>query len=105
MLALTKVKAFADDKFNIAKMITSVFDSEENIVEKGENAGYQHFLLVTSIFSFIHNLFKSFHYFGLLRSYMCDKGLNFSDVKKKKISEELVNHPYIRSLCCCCIGV
>ena len=26
-------------------MIISVFDREENIVGKGENAGYQHFLL------------------------------------------------------------
>ena len=26
-------------------MIISVFDIEENIVKKGENAGYQHFLL------------------------------------------------------------
>ena len=29
---------------NVAKMMIFVFDRLENIVEKGENAGYQHFL-------------------------------------------------------------
>ena len=41
----TKLKAFANDKFNGAKMMISVFDSAENIVGKGENAGKQRFLL------------------------------------------------------------
>ena len=41
---MTKLKAFADDKVNVAKMMISVFDRLENIVGKGENAGYQHFL-------------------------------------------------------------
>ena len=45
ILALTKLKALADDKFNVAKMIISVFDRMKNIMGKGENAGYQHFLL------------------------------------------------------------
>ena len=31
-------------------MIISVFDRVENIVEKGENAGYQHFLLFPKCF-------------------------------------------------------
>ena len=30
----TKLKAFADDKLNVTKMIVSVFDRVENIVEK-----------------------------------------------------------------------
>ena len=34
-----KFKAFADDNFNMAKMVKFVFDGIENIVEKGENAG------------------------------------------------------------------
>ena len=51
ILALTKLKAFADDKFSIAKMMIPLFDQVENIVEKGENAGHQHFL-------FSHNVFK-----------------------------------------------
>ena len=37
-------------------MIISVFDRVENIVGKGENAGIK--VLVTSIFSFSHNVFK-----------------------------------------------
>ena len=45
ILDVTKLKAFADDKINIAQMMTSVYDSVENIVGKGENAGYQHFVL------------------------------------------------------------
>ena len=41
----TKFKVFAEDKLNAAKVMISVFDSVENIVWKGENAGFQHFLL------------------------------------------------------------
>ena len=37
ILALTKVKAFADHKSNIAKMIISVFDRVECIVIKRES--------------------------------------------------------------------
>ena len=44
ILDMTKLKAFADDKSNIAKMTISLFDRVENTVGKGENAGYQHFL-------------------------------------------------------------
>ena len=45
ILNKTKSKAFADNKINVAQMMISVFDKVENIVGKGENAGYQHFLL------------------------------------------------------------
>ena len=44
------MKAFADDKLNIARMMISLFDSEENTVGKGENAGCQHFLLFPQFF-------------------------------------------------------
>ena len=50
ILDLTKLKAFADDKFNVASMLISVSGREENIVGKGENAGYQHFLLFPQCF-------------------------------------------------------
>ena len=40
-----KLKAFADDTWKIVKMMIYVLDRVENIVGKGENAGYQHFLL------------------------------------------------------------
>ena len=46
----TKFKAFADDKLNVAKIMISDFDGVENIVRKGENAGYQHFLLFSQCF-------------------------------------------------------
>ena len=44
------MKAFAGDKFNVAKVMISLFDKVENIVGKGENAGYQHFLLFPHCF-------------------------------------------------------
>ena len=50
ILDVTKLKAFADDKINVAQMMISVFDRVENIVEKRENAGYQHFLPFTHSF-------------------------------------------------------
>ena len=50
MFALTKLKAFAEDKFSVAKMMISVRDRVENTVRKGENAGYQHFLLFPQCF-------------------------------------------------------
>ena len=40
ILHVTKLKAFADDKINIAQMMISVFDRVENIVGNTENAGY-----------------------------------------------------------------
>ena len=40
---MTKLKAFADNKINVAQMMISVFDRVENIVEKWENAALQHF--------------------------------------------------------------
>ena len=50
ILDWTKLKAFADDKLDIAKTMTSVYDRVENIVGKGENASYQHFLLFSRCF-------------------------------------------------------
>ena len=47
---LSKLKAFADDNLNVAEMMGFVFDREENIVGKRENAGYQHFLLSPQCF-------------------------------------------------------
>ena len=47
---VTKLKAFADDKIDIAQMMISVFDRVKNIVGKGENAGYRFFLLFPQCF-------------------------------------------------------
>ena len=53
----TKFNAFA---YDVAKLVISVFDKAENIVGKGENAGYQHFLLFPQCFqkASLHGLFK-----------------------------------------------
>ena len=41
----SKLKAFVNDKINATEKFNFVLGRVENIVEKGENAGYQHFLL------------------------------------------------------------
>ena len=45
ILEVNKLKTFAVDNLNFARMMISLFDTVENTVRKGENAGYQHFLL------------------------------------------------------------
>ena len=45
ILDWSKLKAFADDKLNVTKMLIFVFDKVENIVGKGE-------IVCTSNFSF-----------------------------------------------------
>ena len=45
ILDWSKLKAFGDEKFIMVKMMISLCDMVENIVGKGENAAYQHFLL------------------------------------------------------------
>ena len=50
ILDLTKLKAFADDKSKVVKMMISLSDRAGNTVGKGENAGYQHFLLFQQCF-------------------------------------------------------
>ena len=44
------MKAFADDKMISNEKLKLVFGRVENIVGKGENAGYQHFLLFPQCF-------------------------------------------------------
>ena len=50
ILNWSKVKAFADANIKVLKKLIFVFDGVENIVGKGENAGYQHFLLFPQCF-------------------------------------------------------
>ena len=46
ILDWSKMKAFADNKKkNVTEKLKFVLGRVENIVEKGGNAGYQHFLL------------------------------------------------------------
>ena len=50
ILDVTNMRAFAQDKLNIGKMTISLYDGVENTVGKGQNAGYQHFLLFPQCF-------------------------------------------------------
>ena len=50
ILDWSKLKAFADDKINVLKTLNIKLGRVENIVGKGENAGYQHFLLSPQCF-------------------------------------------------------
>ena len=50
ILDRSKFKAFADDKIIATENFKSVLETVENIVGKGENAGYQHFLLFPQCF-------------------------------------------------------
>ena len=52
ILDWSKLKAIADTnlKVHVVKMMVYVLDRVENIVAKGENAGYQHFLLFQQCF-------------------------------------------------------
>ena len=45
ILDQSKFKAFADDKIKVTQKLKFVLRRTENIAGKGENAGYQHFLL------------------------------------------------------------
>ena len=55
LLDWSKLKAFADNKIKVLKMM--IF---ENIVGKGENAGYQHFLFIPQCFQeFLLGVVKS----------------------------------------------
>ena len=46
----SNLEAFADDILNVVQITICVTDCVENIMGKGENAGYQHFLLFPQCF-------------------------------------------------------
>ena len=50
ILDKSNLKAFADDKKKVTENLKFLFERVENIVGKGENAGYQHFLLFPQCF-------------------------------------------------------
>ena len=56
ILDLFKLKAFAEIKFTVTQKMKFPFYKVENIVAKGENAGYQHFLLFTHCFQKVSSL-------------------------------------------------
>ena len=59
---MTKLKAFADDKLNIDKMMISLYNRVGNTVGKGK-------MLVTSIFSFSHSVFQSLLFLKMVKSW------------------------------------
>ena len=69
--ALFKLKAFANDNFNVTQNIKFVSHSIEHIVRKRENAGYQRFLLFPQYFQ------KAFH--SGASNFVIRKGLNDPD--------------------------
>ena len=50
ILDLSKLKVFADNKVNLTQKLKFAYGKVNNIVGKGENAGYQHFLLFPHCF-------------------------------------------------------
>ena len=50
MFDQSKLKAIADDKINVTQILRFAWERVENIVGKGENAGFQHFLLCPQCF-------------------------------------------------------
>ena len=50
ILDLSKLKSFADDKIDLTQKLKFALETVENIVGKGENAGY-HFIFKTILFS------------------------------------------------------
>ena len=50
ILDCLKLKAFADYKINVTEKLKFILGRVENIVGKGENAGYQHFLFFLQFF-------------------------------------------------------
>ena len=60
----SKLKAFADGKTYVYEKVKFVLRRVENIVGKGENAGYQHFLLFPQCFQKASLL-------GVVKSWYC----------------------------------
>ena len=66
ILDLYRLKAFADDKINVTQNLKFILERVENIVGKGENACYKHFLLLPQYF-------QSFFFRVVKKSGLCGK--------------------------------
>ena len=55
---MSKLKANANEKIRVTQKLTVVLERVENIVGKGENAGYQHFLLFLPWFQKASYMYK-----------------------------------------------
>ena len=65
----TKFKAFADNKSSVARIMIYQQDKVVKIAGKGENAGYQHFLLFSQCL-------QKASFLGSLKLGLCGKELN-----------------------------
>ena len=50
-MGIVQTESIADDDITFTQLMQIFFDRVVNILEKGENADYQHFLLSSTIFS------------------------------------------------------
>ena len=50
ILDWSKLQAFAEDKINVTQKLEVALERVENLVGKGENAGFQHLLLFPQCF-------------------------------------------------------
>ena len=50
ILDWSKLQAFAEDKINVTQKLEVALERVENLVGKGENAGFQHLLLFPQYF-------------------------------------------------------
>ena len=76
MLDLSKLNEFAYGKMNVTQKLKFVWERVENTVRKGENAGYEHFLL------FSHCFQKSF-FSRVMETW--NSVVNFSTVTKQTL--------------------
>ena len=89
ILDMTKLKAFADDKINVAQIMISVFDWVEDIVGQGENASNQHFLLFPQCFQ------KGLLSWGHYKSGLCGKESIYHVMPLSTFHSKLTSHFFI----------
>ena len=53
----TKIKVLTENEVNVCEVMISLSDRLENIVGKGENAGYQFFSFFLRVISWLHQSF------------------------------------------------
>ena len=78
-----KLKTFADDKINVTQKLKFVLGRVENIVAKGENSGYQHFL-------FFPQCFQKTFYTGSLKSGLCGKKLKVIVLQRVQVDRKMI---------------
>ena len=78
----SKLKILADDKLKVAQMMRLLFNRVENIVVKGENAGYLQFLLFPQCSCFLNHFSSGSLKFGIV--WQCVKPVNYCNLGKSE---------------------